>query len=126
MFKISLKGLEFYAYHGVYAEEQILGNAYEVNVQLEVLLLKNKGYELKDTVDYGQVYELIKQRMTKAEPLLENLVWDLADSLFTQFNLVNALTLSIQKKQPPLGGLAKAAEVELHVSREDFTKLPHV
>ena len=57
---ISLVNLRFWAYHGVFPEEKVLGNWFILS--LVVGLKKNKEIEeLHHTIDYGTLYEIVKQ-----------------------------------------------------------------
>ena len=59
MDKIILKGMEFYAYHGVMKEEQRLGQRFIVDITM-ILSLQEAGETevLSKTVNYAEVYEL--------------------------------------------------------------------
>lgn len=59
---IRLVGLTFYGYHGVTAAEKETGRVFEVDCELEVDLAEaGQSDRLTDTIDYGEVYNLIKQ-----------------------------------------------------------------
>ena len=80
MFTIHLHKLLFHSFHGVFNEEKILGNEFEVNVDLEV-----DGGEpirnLSQTVNYVGVYSCIKERMQLPTPLLETVAQDLIQAI---------------------------------------------
>lgn len=66
---IILNGMTFYAYHGVLPEEKTLGQRYSVRVELFLDLSKpGQTDDLADTVDYADIYEIIKGVMGGPPP----------------------------------------------------------
>lgn len=104
MITIRLNELQFHSYHGVHEEEEILGNNYEVNVELsfdstEIIT------ELQQTINYVTVYEIIKQRMAVPTALLETLAQDLAEQIHDADKRIRSITVSVKKKNPPVPGM---------------------
>ena len=60
---ITLKGLAFYAFHGVLVEENKLGQKFIVDLQM-FLDLSSAGDndDLNQTVNYAEVYDKIKPK----------------------------------------------------------------
>lgn len=108
MFTIHLHNLKFYAYHGLHAEEKILGKNYEVNADI-TLFENGLVTRLHQTIDYAKVYEIIKKRMNKPTALLETVAQDLAQLIYKADNRITSITISIKKLHPPM------AEFEGHV-----------
>ena len=53
MQQISLEGMRFYAYHGVYEEEQIIGNYYTVDVYIHTDFSKaSESDDIFETINY--------------------------------------------------------------------------
>jgi 7,8-dihydroneopterin aldolase/epimerase/oxygenase len=101
MLTIHLQQLQFYAYHGLYPHETTNGNQFELNIDVEVIEAE-KINKLAQTVDYVDLYQIIKQRMQQPTPLLETVAQELA-SLILQYNqLITKVTINIQKKSPPI------------------------
>ena len=66
MAKLSLEGMDFHAYHGVYEEENILGGKYTVDVYLEIDIVKAAVTDdVQATVNYEVVYAIVKTAMAK-------------------------------------------------------------
>jgi dihydroneopterin aldolase len=122
---IHLRGLEFYAYHGVNPEENVLGQKFIVDADL-FLNLQTAGYsdKMSDTVNYAQVYELIAQRML-GEPvgLLEHLAEQVAGQILKAF-ACQAVRLEIHKPQAPLAGIFQDVSVEIWREQEGAGLLP--
>jgi len=121
---IRLVGLSFYGYHGVSAAEKETGRMFEVDCELQ-LDLATAGHtdSLRDTVDYGHVYAVIRDAVEgKAYTLLEGLAADLAGILLDKFPIYG-VTLKIRKLHPPVAGPAKYIEVEVTRQQGDTSKL---
>ncbi len=120
---IRLVGLSFYGYHGVSAAEKETGRAFEIDCELQVDLAQaGHSDQLTDTVDYTQVYALIKDVVEgKAYSLLEGLANELAGLLLDKFP-VYRVTLQVRKLHPPIAGQIKHIEVEVTRDQGDTSK----
>jgi 7,8-dihydroneopterin aldolase/epimerase/oxygenase len=116
MFTIHLANLKFFARHGVHNEERVLGGAYEINAT--VTFKENKRItDLQQTVNYAIIYDIIRQRMQKPAALLETVVQDLADSIYTLDNRIASIDINLKKMHPPI----EAFEGSISVSyKKDF------
>jgi 7,8-dihydroneopterin aldolase/epimerase/oxygenase len=98
---VQLKNLEFFAYHGLYDFEKKLGCKFIVNASL--ILKPQADYAtINNTVDYTQVYQLISKWMAQPHDILEDLLVHMANDIFTSFDKINELTVSIEKATLPL------------------------
>ena len=72
---IQLHNLEFYAYHGLLPQERVVGGHYRVDVELSLTPPLRSLTEdiIDDTVNYAEVYALIRQQMEQPVNLLEHL-----------------------------------------------------
>ena len=102
MLSINLNNLVFFGYHGLYEEEKILGNEYELNIAIKHAPQRLPVEKLEDTVDYTAVYELVKQRMAVPTPLLETLATSIATEILDVFTLADEVFVSIRKMHPPV------------------------
>ena len=101
MLTINLHNLIFYAFHGVYEAERILGNTFVVDVSISFQVEENIS-TLQQTINYASVYEIIKQSMLVPTVLLETLVQDLAQQIHTFDKRIKSISISIEKKNPPI------------------------
>ena len=101
MFTINLNNLSFYAFHGIYKEEQILGNPYEVNVVISFEATEQVT-TLEQTINYEKVYEIIQQRMLIPTALLETLAQEMTQEIYKYDNRITSISVSIEKKDPPI------------------------
>lgn len=121
---IRLVGLTFYGYHGLSAAEKETGRVFEVDCEL-MLDLATAGHtdRLGDTVDYSEVYAIIRDMVEgRAYALIEGLAGELAGILLDKFP-VYGVTLRIRKLHPPVAGPARHIEVEVTRFQGDTSKL---
>lgn len=102
MMKIHLSKLCFFAFHGIYDEERILGNDFEVNIEVGYTPSSLPVLYIQQTINYVDVYELVKKRMSTPTPLLETLATDIASAILAQFSLAEQVIISIDKVRPPI------------------------
>ena len=114
MNKISLIGMEFFAYHGFYKEERILGGDYLVDVEIEADLSASKSDELEETINYETIYSITKKVMDEPVKLIEKVAFKIAEALKGKYSQMHALQISIHKLNPPLGSTVKESRFELN------------
>ena len=102
---ISVEGMEFFAYHGCYKEEQIIGTKFIVDLWVDADTgLAEETDHLHDTISYVQLYQVIKKEMEHKSHLLEHLSGRIMSSLRTGFPSIRHIDLKISKINPPVGG----------------------
>lgn len=118
MDEIIIKGLEVYAFHGVYTEEQEKGQKFIVNATLYADTTRaSRTDELEDSVDYGKVCMMINDFMTKNRMnLLESVTNCLARKLLMSYPLLEAVTLKVEKPQAPIPHPFDTVAVKVHRS----------
>ncbi|MBN8838161.1 MAG: dihydroneopterin aldolase [Sphingobacteriia bacterium] len=117
MLIIRLHHLQFKAYHGLYEQEKINGNDFEVNAEIyhhPVSTIKN----IQETINYELVYRLIEERMQIPTPLLETIVMEIAGQILHKFELAEEVTVSIKKINPPIEGMNGSVGVHYHLKRK--------
>ncbi|NPA45045.1 MAG: dihydroneopterin aldolase [Chlorobi bacterium] len=111
---IEIEGMEFYAYHGHYEEEQIVGNKFLINLKIDTDCSKaSESDDIEDAVNYQTAYKIIKAEMQKKSNLLENIAGRILDALHEKFKNVNSITIKVSKINPPMGGKIKKVSVTL-------------
>ena len=120
MDKICVSGMMFYGYHGVYSEENKLGQRFKADVILKLdLRVAGKCDDLDKTVDYGNVYNVVKQIIEgPPKKLIEAVAEDIADQLLKTFSRVQECVVKVIKPEPPIAGHFDSIAVELTRSRE--------
>ncbi|ARK28474.1 dihydroneopterin aldolase [Halalkalibacter krulwichiae] len=115
MDKIYLNQMAFFGYHGVFQEEQKLGQRFIVDVTL-CLDLSRAGSkdDLEETINYGEVYGKVKEIVEgKPYKLVEAVAENIAAVLLRDFPLLNQCTVKVIKPDPPIPGHYQSVAVEL-------------
>jgi dihydroneopterin aldolase len=115
MGKIVIEEMEFYAFHGHYQEEQIVGNRFLVDLEMDTDLTGPAASDnLNDAVNYQKAYQIIKKEMKRTKSnLLENIGKRMLDALEGEMNGVKKMTIRIRKLNPPLGGPIKSVGIKM-------------
>ncbi|MEK4948875.1 dihydroneopterin aldolase [Bacillus sp. FSL W8-1127] len=121
MDKVILNGMEFYAYHGVYPEENRLGQRFEVDAELRLSLKKaGETDDLTQSVNYAEVYTVCKEIMEKQTfRLVETAAETIARQILEKFPIVNECTIKVVKPNPPIPGHYNYVAVEITRGREN-------
>ncbi len=121
MATIALEGMRFFAYHGVYEEEQILGGDYIVDVEISTLVDKAAiEDDVFQTLNYETVYLICEAAMRKPANLIETVASRIALNIKHQFGFIKEMKVKVKKLNPPLGGRVESAWVEVdgHFSKK--------
>ncbi len=102
---IEIEGMKFYAFHGHFESEQVVGNEFTVNLKIETDCDKAAiSDNLKDALNYQTAYKIVKKEMLIPSHLLENVAKRILDSLYNQFSSIIKAEVKISKLNPPMGG----------------------
>lgn len=108
---MELSGMEFHAYHGCFEQERAEGNLFKVDLKMEIPLKKAaKSDRLSNTVDYGEIYKIVREEMEEPSNLLENVAWRITEAICRKFE-VPALVVKVSKHNPPVGGACEWSSV---------------
>lgn len=113
--KIILADLAFYGNHGVLAAEKKLGQKFFIDVELKTDLRKaGQSDEVKETVNYAEVYKIIKTiTEDRTYDLIEALAENIAQEILTEFSAVVEVKIKIKKPEAPLEGIFDYVGVEI-------------
>lgn len=114
--KITIKGLEVFANHGVYPEENRLGQKFVVNA---VLYVDTRAAGLSDDLDlsvnYGTVCHQITDFLTaNTYKLIERAAEELARHILINNPLVHEIDVEIEKPGAPIGLPLETVSVKIH------------
>jgi dihydroneopterin aldolase len=109
--KIELKRLRFFAFHGIHAEEKLIGNEFEVNVIATYLAPPEIIHSINDTVDYSKMFSIVKEQMSIPRELLETLAMETVEKIHTAFPQLKSVSYSILKLNPPIPHLTGSVSV---------------
>jgi len=112
MAQIQLEGMEFYAYHGCFAEEQIIGSKFIIDVSFECDVHKAENSDnLSETIDYQEVYNTIKEVMQIKSKLLEHVGRRIINAMKKYFPTIKNIKVKVSKCNPPIGGKVEKVSV---------------
>lgn len=116
IYEIALENCAFFARHGVYSEEEVLGQRFFVDVCLKVdggdCLLND---DIDGTVDYGKAFIVIEKIITgERKFLIEALALEVAKALCEEFKMVLQAHVTVRKPNAPVQGVLDYVEVSLN------------
>lgn len=115
---IRLDSMRFYAYHGVMEQERQVGGYYLVSLDVEAdLTAAVRTDDVADTINYAELFELVKSEMAIPSKLLEHVAGRIGQRTLEQFDKIMSLTIRVTKENPPMGANCKGASVEIKVKR---------
>lgn len=117
--KIEIRKAAFYAYHGYYAEEQLIGSQFIVNAKVTLYNTDFADDLLIETVNYQTMYTIIKEEMNVPRSLIETLGQSIIERMMVTFPAVVKASISIEKINPSIGGKLKSALVHLSMNRKE-------
>ena len=117
-YDIELRDIHIYAHHGVMPQEQKIGAWFTLDIKMEINDYNcTTSDEIDGTVSYADVYEILRQEMTKPSKLLENVCQRISKRLYETFLQIVAIEITLCKDTPPMGGDRLKAAVTLSSKR---------
>lgn len=113
--KIILKDMAFYGYHGVLIEEKQLGQKYLVDVEMNLNLQPaGSNDDLRLTVNYAEVYEIVQEIVTQEKyDLIETVGEKIAQRVLEKFSIVNSIKVLVKKPEVPIPGILAYTAIEI-------------
>lgn len=113
---IDIDNMDFYAYHGCFEEEQKIGTRFRVNLRMKVDTLQaQQSDDIHHTVNYLEVYQVVKREMMKPSYLLEHVAHRIGCAVKEEFPTVESARVRVSKLNPPLGGQMESVSVEIEL-----------
>jgi dihydroneopterin aldolase len=109
---VALKDVKCYGYHGFYAEEQLTG----IYFLLDVTVTFVPGQEMENldkTVNYEVLNSIILEEMKIPKKLLETVVKNILDQIILKYAFLKSAEVSIKKLNPPMPGQVGHSFVQL-------------
>ena len=119
--KIYINKMAFYGYHGVFPEENKLGQRFFVDAVLECDLRDaGKTDQLSKTINYAEIYEAIKA-IVEGKPfqLVEAVAEKIATELLMKFPMIEKCHIKVTKPDPPIQGHFDSVAVGITRGRDD-------
>ena len=113
-----MRGLEFYGFHGVSAEERVIGHRFRLDIEALVRENASETDNVDDTVNYASLANVALE-VSRADQYftVERLVRVMAGEMLGLFPLIESVTLSIEKLCPPADFVAESVGVEFTLDR---------
>ena len=103
--RIEVNGMRLWAHHGCMEEEAIIGQEYRIDVTLWADLGPSAATDdLDKTVDYVDVYRIVKREMGVRSKLIEQVCDRIVKGLRAELPLAQRIEVKVTKFQPPIGG----------------------
>jgi dihydroneopterin aldolase len=114
MHLITVEGINVYAYHGCLEEEGKIGGNYRVDVYMktnfaEAALLD----DLSKTIDYVEVYDIVKAEMAIRSKLIEHVGQRIMDRLQQRIKNLKSCRVRVTKYNPPMNGDIEKVSIEI-------------
>jgi len=103
MARLSIKDLEFFAYHGCHPLERKTGGTFKVDILIDYdMEMAVDSDNINEAVDYVSVMEIAKQEMAKRCDLIETVAKNTAVALDVKFPFVKSIEVIVYKMKVPL------------------------
>lgn len=104
MTDIEIRRLEIFAKHGVFKEEQTLGQRFYLNIYLKSDINYNKAINLEDTVNYGELSHFAKEIFeSERYDLIENVSDNLCKKIMDKYKSIKYCRVEVEKPWAPIG-----------------------
>ena len=120
-----IDNLEVFANHGLFEEENKLGQKFIFDIECEFNYKKAMfSDEMTDSISYADIAEVVvKTATTNTFNLLERLAGEILKNIFTEFPQIDNIKLKINKPGAPIKYHFEKCGVEVKTSREEFYNL---
>ncbi|MFY8161726.1 MAG: dihydroneopterin aldolase [Candidatus Kapaibacteriota bacterium] len=123
--KLTIKNVEYYAYHGVKEEERKLGGKYQVDLDM---YYDAKAAVINDDVNYAINYEealfCVSGILTEENyALVETIASEILSALMDKFDFLMKATVRVRKLTVPMRRAVDYIECEQSVERENAEKI---
>ncbi len=115
---IILRNIRLHAQHGVLDQERLTGDEFIVNLRVAGDFAKAcRTDSVDDTVNYAELYEIVKTEMMKPSRLIENVAYRIGQAILDSNSLVESVDVEVVKSNPPMGADCGGASVVININR---------
>tara|TARA_B110000003_G_scaffold86181_1_gene88248 strand:+ start:1827 stop:2195 length:369 start_codon:yes stop_codon:yes gene_type:complete len=116
---VKVENLKIYAYHGCMKEEKVIGSDYVVNITAVCFVNKEVFQDvINGTVDYVDLARIAKEEMSIRAKLLEVVVKRIIDRSFKEIMVLNKISVTVSKINPPINADVEAVSVTMAEERK--------
>jgi dihydroneopterin aldolase len=122
--RLTIRSAEFYAYHGVKAEEQAIGGKYQVDLDMfydatDAIINDNVNSAVNYEVAMGCIEDVIAG---ESFTLIETICNDILNCVMDKFPKLLRATVRVRKMNAPIRRVVSFVEAEQTMTREQFEK----
>ena len=111
MLIVELKNVRLFGHHGVTKEERANGGMYEINLEVKFKEVKEVISDVFDTVDYAELFRIVKERMKQPSELMETVAMEISRNIKERYFQVKEIHVQVVKLNPPIEGFEGQAAV---------------
>lgn len=112
--------MKLHAFHGVLAQEHVIGNDYEVSLRVEYPFMKATETDLlADTISYANLADVVRKEMAIPSKLVEHVAGRIVRTLSLSYPTISYIYIKVKKIAPPMKADCDGAGVELEWQRRD-------
>ena len=116
---VKVENLKIYAFHGCMNEEKVIGSDYVVNITAICFVNKEVFQDvISGTVDYVDLARIAKEEMSIRAKLLEVVVKRIIDRSFEEITVLNKISVTVSKINPPINADVEAVSVTMAEERK--------
>jgi dihydroneopterin aldolase/2-amino-4-hydroxy-6-hydroxymethyldihydropteridine diphosphokinase len=119
MDKMYIKGLELFAFHGVFEEEKRLGQKFILSLEIDLdLKSAAKTGDLSKSVHYGELCEKIEEEFKRESyDLIETAALNIADFILDEYKMINGVKVFLKKPWAPIKKHLDTVEIMIERKR---------
>lgn len=111
---VNIKGIDVFAYHGCSQEEATLGGKFTVDIAMETDFSRTAiTDDLRDTVDYVRVREIILEQMAIRSNLIEHVGYRIVEQVKREFIKIIQCNVTVKKLNAPIGGVVDYVSITI-------------
>ncbi|MDE7181283.1 MAG: dihydroneopterin aldolase [Muribaculaceae bacterium] len=110
-FTVTLEGLRFYSRIGLFEQERIVGNDFEVCCHITYPASLFRSEDLSSGISYADVFDIIKETMGEEWFLLETATSQIASRCKEKWPVISEINVEISKITPPIPGITGSCAV---------------
>ena len=115
---VKVENLKIYAFHGCMEEEKVIGSYYVVNIEADCYVGNDAFNDMiSETVDYVDLARIAKREMLTRSKLLEAVVKRIIDRSFEEISVLNKISVTVSKLNPPINADVEAVSVTMEEER---------
>jgi len=115
--QVILKNVRLHALHGLHKEEFLTGGEFIVNLVASYEPSTLPIVSINETIDYTEIFAIVKERMQFPTGLLETLATEIAETIMKRFAMVDELHITIEKVNAPIVTFQGMVGIRYHTKR---------